>query len=57
MSTAGSSSELPVKPLPEETACLALVADAEKWVARVKKVLQVWHALFSLATRCIFCPR
>lgn len=41
MDAAGSSSDLPLKPLPEEAACLTLVADAEKWVARVKKLLQV----------------
>lgn len=49
MSAAGSSSDLPVKSLPEETACLALVADAEKWVARVKKVLQVRRSVCSLS--------
>jgi hypothetical protein len=41
MNAAGSSADIPLKALPEETACLTLVADAEKWLARVKKIVQV----------------
>ena len=39
MSNAGS--DFPLKPLPEEAACVALVAEAEKWLNRLKKVTQV----------------
>jgi hypothetical protein len=42
-SAASSSVELPFKQLPEEVACLALVAEAEKWLNKVKKTVQVMN--------------
>jgi len=40
---AASSSEIPLKPLPEEVKVLALVSDAEKWLGKIKKLMQVRH--------------
>ncbi len=55
MNAAGSS-ELPLKPLPEESKCLALVADAERWLNKVKKILQVSESHLLDWDRCTqFC--
>ncbi len=39
--SASSSSDIPLKALPEEVRCLGLVADAEKWLNKAKKLMQV----------------
>lgn len=39
--SSSAGGDFPLKPLPEEAACLALVSDAEKWLAKVKKAMQV----------------
>jgi len=38
--SASSSSDIPLKALPEEVRCLGLVADAEKWLNKAKKLMQ-----------------
>lgn len=41
-----ASSDFPLKPLAEETACLNIVSDAERWLGRVKKLMQVIEVAF-----------
>lgn len=48
--SSSAGGDFPLKPLPEEAACLDLVNEAEKWLAKVKKAVQVRYLLFS----CIF---
>jgi hypothetical protein len=39
--SSAAAAEFPLKPLPEEGQCLNLVAEAERWLGKVKKLLQV----------------
>jgi hypothetical protein len=39
--SSAAAADFPLKPLPEEGQCLNLVAEAERWLGKVKKLLQV----------------